>query len=169
MTYIGALILIISALFVGVSRAKEEKHKVKTLRELCSALDIFKNEICANKTPIGKVAAMESLKAFSNLRPFFTELEYQFESLGEKRFTDIWSESVLKTLKQIPEKSKNELIALGNSLGRYDSDLQRAVIERCIQVLKSECEELERGLSDNEKMYIGLYGGAGLILALALI
>lgn len=169
MTYIGALILVISAFFVGVSKAKEEKCKVETLRELCSALDIFKNEICSNKTPIGKVISLDSLKMLPNLSPFFSELECQFGCLGDKRFSDIWSESVLKTLKQIPEKSKNELIALGNSLGRYDSDLQRDAIERCMHILQSECEELERGLSNNEKMYIGLFGGAGLILALVLI
>lgn len=169
MTYLGAFILIISALFIGVSKAKEEKCKVETLRELRLALDIFKNEICTNKTPIGKVTSMESLKAFSNLRQFFSELESQFGCIGDKRFADIWSDSILKTLNQIPEKSKNALIALGNSLGRYDSDLQREAIEQCIHILQSECEELERGLTDNEKMYIGLYGGAGLILALVLI
>ena len=169
MTYLGALLLVIPALFVGISKAKDEKHKVETLRELSAALGILKNEICTNKTPLGKVISMHSVKAFPNLKPFFSELESEFESLGDKRFSDIWNESVLKKLNQIPEKSKTELIALGSSLGRYDSDLQRDAIERCINVLQSECEELESNLQNNEKMYVGLYGGAGIILALMLI
>lgn len=169
MTYLGALVLVISVLFVGISKAKEEKRKVKTLRELCSALDIFKNEICTNKTAIGKVISMESVRNFPNISLFFSELESQLEDLGDRRFADIWRESVFKTLNLLSEKSRNELLALGSNLGKYDSDLQRDSIEKCIYVLQSECEELERGLVNNEKMYIGLYGGMGLILALVLI
>lgn len=169
MTYLGALVIVISAFFIGVSKAREEKYRVKTLRELISALDILKNEICTNKTPIGKILSMDCILTFKTLNPFFKALETEFSDLGDKRFSNIWSECINNTLTMLPDKSMNEFLALGNNLGRYDSELQREAIERCMHVLQSECEELERGLNNNEKMYIGLYGGAGLVLALVLI
>lgn len=169
MTYFGAIILVLSALYIGVSKAREERLKTKTLRELCAALEILKNEICTNKTPVAKVISMQSLKSQKTLKQFFTELEKGFSDLGERRFSDIWCDSLSNTLNVLPEKSKAELLALGNSIGRYDSDLQKSAIERCIYTLQSECESLESGLNNNERMYIGLSGGAGLILALMLI
>ena len=169
MTYFGALILAISAFCVGIYKAKDEEKKVKALREICLALEILKNEICTSKTPIGKVLSLNSIKAFKTTAPFFAEMEREFSSLGEKRFADIWSESVRESLSFLPDKSKNLLMALGGSLGKYDSDLQNLSIERCISALQAEGEELDKKLKDNEKMYIGLYGGAGLIVALMLI
>ena len=169
MTYLGALIVVISALSLGVFKAKEERTKTKTLCELCSMLEMFENEICTNRTPLGKVISARSMKSLVLLRPFLSSMQSGFKDLGDRRFFDIWSESINNTLMLLPEKSKSELIKLGNSLGRYDSDLQRNAIERCMSVLRSECEELESGLKNNEKMYIGLSGGAGLILALMLI
>lgn len=169
MTYLGALILVISALYIGISKAREERLKAKTLSELCSALEILKNEICATKTPIGKVISMESLKSLETLIPFFDELEKGFSDLGNRRFSHIWCDSVSTTLNILPIKSRTELAALGNSLGRYDSDLQKSAIERCARTLQDECTAIEKGLSNNEKMYIGLSGGAGLILALMLV
>lgn len=169
MTYLGALVVVISAFFIGVSKAREEKNRVRTLRDLISALDILKNEICTNKTPIGKILSMDCMLTFKTLNSFFKALETEFSDLGDKRFSNIWSECINNTLMLLPDKSKNELLVLGNNLGRYDSELQKEAIERCIRVLQSECEELERGLNNNEKMYIGLYGGAGLVLALVLI
>lgn len=169
MTYLGAIIVIISAFFIGISKAREEKTKVCMLRELCISLDILKNEICTNKTPLGKALSLNSVKSFKCINGFFNEIENELSDLGDKRFSDIWGECINRTLKLLPEKSKEELSALGSTLGRYDCDLQRCSIERCICILQSECTELEKGLRDNEKMYIGLYGGAGFILALVLI
>ena len=169
MSYIGAIILVISALYIGVSKAREERCKVKTLRELCSALDILKNEICTNRTPIGKVISMQRLNSFEAINGFFSILGNEFENLGDRRFADIWSECIEQALGILPDKSKTELIALGNSIGRYDSELQKQAIERCSNALQSECEALESVLINNEKMYIGLSGGAGAILALMLV
>lgn len=169
MRYIGAIILVISALYIGISKAREERQRVKILRELCSALNILKNEICANRTPLGKVISMQSLNSTDTLKAFFSNLGIELENLGDRRFADIWKECIGFSLNILPEKSKTELIALGNSLGRYDSELQKQAIERCIYTLQDECVLLESGLANNEKMYIGLSGGAGLIIALMLV
>ncbi len=169
MTYFGAIILVISALYIGVSKAREERLRVKTLRELCSALEILKNEICTNRTSLGKVISMQSLHSSDELTSFFSDIEKSFYDLGNRRFSDIWNECIENSLSILPDKAKNELIALGNSLGRYDADLQKQAIERCAYALQRECETLESVLINNEKMYIGLSGGAGLILALMLV
>lgn len=169
MTYLGAIILVISALFIGISKAREERLRVKTLRELCSALEIIKNEICTNRTSLGKVISMQSLHSSDALNSFFSELENGFSNLGDRRFSNIWNECIKNSLGILSEKAKNELIALGSNLGRYDADLQKQAIERCAYALQRECEALESVLVNNEKMYIGLSGGAGLILVLMLV
>ena len=169
MTYLGALIVVIAAFSVGIAKAKEEKRKVDILRELCSFLEVVKNEICTNKTPLKKLFKSESLKGLTHIGGFVSSVSAGFSELGEKRFCDIWSEALDDSLDILTEKSKSALLSLGTSLGRYDSEMQKCAIERCLHTLQNECEELEGSLPNNERMYIGLGGGAGLILALMLI
>ena len=71
---------------------------------------------------------------------------------------------------------KNEIITLsapleelGASLGRYDSTMQCTAIDRCINEISLEQQTLRLSLSSNKRMYIGIGGATGLIIAIVLI
>lgn len=169
MRYVGAITICLASLFIGLSRAWEERIKTSLLRELCSLLDIMKNEISDNKTVLIKLFSMESLKSLKNIYPFIELINSEINSIGDRRFCDIWCACVSEKLSVLPEKSMSALLTLGNSLGRYDAEIQKSSIERCMAIVRAECEVAESSLKNNEKMYIGLGGGAGVIIALTLI
>ena len=169
MRYVGAITICLAALFIGLSRAREEKVKTQLLRELCSLLEIMKSEISDNKTALIKLFSMQNLNSFELIFPFIESINMGISSIGDRRFNDIWCGCVSEKLSILPEKSMSALLSLGNSLGRYDAEMQKSSIERCIAKVSAECEAAENSLKNNEKMYIGLGGGAGAILALMLI
>ena len=169
MRYFGAITITLAALFIGISKAREERMKTQLLRELCSLLEIMKNEICTNKTPINRVFSMQNLNSFRYVKPFAESIKTEINTIGDRRFCDIWCDCVNEKLSTLPEKSMSALLALGNCLGRYDAEMQKKSIERCMADIQAEHESAESSLKNNEKMYIGLGGGAGAIIALMLI
>lgn len=169
MNYFGVLAVIAGSLSIGICKAREEKRQTLTLRELCSFLEIMKNEICAEKLTLIKFISQDSLNEFGLLSEFIASLRNSISELGERRFCSIWCDCVTEELKLLPEKSKCALLSLGNCLGKHDSEIQKLAIERCMQTIQDEYSEKEKALKNNEKMYIGLGGCAGIILALMLI
>lgn len=169
MRYLGAVTVIISALLIGIGKAREEKQKVLMLRELCAFLEMMKNELCSERKSICKFFFDESLNEFSALSKFSQLMRSRLRTLGEKRFSSIWSEIVNDSFSGLPQKSLSALLTLGSSIGKYDSDIQKSAFERCMLILQGECLQAEASLKNNEKMYIGLGGCAGTILALMLI
>lgn len=169
MNHLGAITVIISALFIGIYKAREEKRKALILRQLCSFLELMKNELCAEKKSISKFFFDDVLDSFSFLTEFIQSMRNNLSSLGIKRFCSIWSESINNSFSNIPDKAQNALLALGSSIGKYDSDIQKSAFERCESIIQSECVQAEKALRNNEKMYIGLGGCAGAILALMLV
>lgn len=169
MRYVGAIAVCLAALFVGFSRAKEERIKTSLLRELYSLLEILKSEISGNKTTMIKLFSMQRLNSFKFICPFIELINSEISLIGDRRFCDIWCGCVNEKLSTLPEKSMSALLALGNCLGRYDAEIQKSSIERCMDIVRAEYEAAESSLKNNEKMYIGLGGGAGAIIALMLI
>mgnify|MGYP000201809756 CR=1 FL=1 len=58
---------------------------------------------------------------------------------------------------------------IGSSLGRYDSAMQCEMLDRCINELSAEQNALRKTLCANKRMYIGIGGSVGLIIAIVLI
>lgn len=102
------------------------------------------------------------------MNSFISSLETELSSLGSKSFTQIWCENAEKTLQMLSKSSRQALKDLGSSIGKYDAELQAASIDRCISELNGEYKKLNEGLKNNEKMYIGLGTGIGLIFAIIL-
>lgn len=103
------------------------------------------------------------------MNSFISSLETELSSLGGKSFTQIWCENAEKTLQMLSKSSRRALKDLGSSIGKYDAELQAASIDRCISELYDEYKKLSEGLKNNEKMYIGLGTGIGLIFAIILV
>lgn len=169
MKYPAALIVFVSSLYIGISKAREEKRKVLMLRELCELLEMLKCGICSEKCSICSIFGSEVLNTFRAISGFITAMRSELLHIGEKRLCTIWAECVNKSLHDLPDNALAALLSLGNSLGRYDIELQKSAIERCEAVIQNELSAADKALVNNEKLYIGLGGGAGACLALMLI
>ncbi len=169
MKLLGAVMLAAAASVMGFYKARELKVSQQTLREILSLLELMRNEICTRRTPLKQLFSCSNLPDYRYINGFINELEAELPSLGSKTFAQIWCESAEKTLQMLTKSSRQALKDLGSSIGKYDAVLQAASIDRCISELNGEYEKLNEGLKNNEKMYIGLGTGIGLIFAIILV
>lgn len=169
MNYIGAILLVAAGFYIGLSRAREQRIKVKTLRGVCLMLEVIKSEICSRRTPMDELFSYLSSSGAVEIRGFADSMRKKLRFLNEKSFSQLWCESVESYLKNLPQDCLAVVCEMGTSLGRYDADMQTLAIERALKTLSTRLSELETSLKSDEKMYIALGCGVSLIAALVLI
>lgn len=169
MRYIGAIFVISSLLFAGISKASECKKCCKTLQNLILMLNLLKNEICTARTPVNRIMSKAAAGFQGEVSQFAEMVCKEIENLGEKDFSEIWSNSANKSLLSIPNECLCEIFGLGTSIGRYNAELQALDIDRCSNTLNAYLANYQPELKNKQKMYIGLYGGIGMIVAVVLI
>ncbi len=169
MSYVGAILITVSAALIGFSKAYELKKSVETLSELVSLLELLRNEICTRRTPMKQVLSTGFISGYKHIKPFVLSLNEHLSLLGNKSFSQIWAECIADSITNISDESRSCLVNLGSSLGRYDAQLQAASIDRCISELEHEYKSIYQNLKSNQKMYIGLAAGMGLIVSIILI
>lgn len=169
MKIIGFVLLTSAAAAIGVFKAAELKKCVAALSELIAILELMRNEICTRRTPMKQLMSANSLHEYKYIQPFTFALDEHMNMLGNISFSRIWSDCVNENILFISDESRSCLINLGSSLGRYDAQLQAAAIDRCISELEREYKDLCANLKSNQKMYIGLGTGLGLVVSIILI
>lgn len=169
MRIIGALLLTAAASAMGYFKAKELKSQARTLHETISLLELVRNEICTRRTPLKQVFNCTALPDYKYIYEFIKSVQSQLTELGSRSFAQIWCECVEDRLSPLSESNRQALKNIGSSLGKYDAELQATSIDRCISELTAEYKSLNAGLKSNEKMYIGLGTGIGLIFAIILV
>lgn len=168
MKLLGGILLTSAASAIGIYMAIQSKRSVRLLGEMLSFLEIMRNEICTRRTPMKQVLCCSNMPKYICLSGFISGIQNELDKLGSKSFTQIWCECADENLLFLSENSRQVIKNLGSSLGRYDAELQAASIDRCICELTAEYEALSGCLKNNEKMYIGLGTGIGLIFSIVL-
>lgn len=169
MRYIGAVLVIASLMFAGINKALGCKKCCKSLQNSVLMLNLIKNEICTARTPINRIMSKVSTSFDGEVRQFAETVCNEFNNLGEKDFPEIWSKSANEALLSIPTECLCEISQLGTSIGRYNSELQALDIDRCSNALNVYLANYQPDVKNKQKMYIGLYGGIGMIVAVVLI
>lgn len=169
MKIIGLVLLTAAAAAIGVFKASELKKSVALLSELIAFLELMRNEICSRRTPMKQLLSANTLPEYKYIQSFTSALDEQLKLLGNISFFQIWTECVNEYILLISQESRRNLINLGSSLGRYDAQLQATAIDRCISELEREYKSLCANMRSNQKMYIGLGTGMGLIVSIILI
>lgn len=169
MKLIGAIMLTAAASVMGFFKARDLKAASQALREMISLLELMRNEIFTRRTPLRQLFSCSSMPRYQYINSFIGSLEAGLASLGSRSFAQIWCECAEKELALLDKSGRQAVKDLGSSIGKYDAELQAACIDRCMSELNSEYAKLNEGLRNNEKMYIGLGTGIGLIFAIILV
>lgn len=167
MRYIGALLIAAAAVIAGLRKAAEHKNRVKLIFSVINALELMKNEIVTLRTPM--LEAVYIIEKDKRLSEFCGELLKYGGAVSEKSFGEIWMDAAADKLSALPQGCLDAVKNLGTVLGRYDSQLQSAAIDRCMVILNVAGEEQSAQLRDRERLCVGAYGGLGLIAAIILI
>ena len=165
MNMIGAMLIMLSCTAAGLMKARSLSELDKTYGMLIAMLTLIKNEIVTLSAPLDE--AFE--RAAGDVGRFMSQVRRDFEKLGEDSFCGIWCSAARDDLQSLSKRAISAVEELGASLGRYDSTMQCTAIDRCINEISLEQQTLRLSLSSNKRMYIGIGGATGLIIAIVLI
>jgi stage III sporulation protein AB len=169
MNLIGAMLIMLGCAAAGIMKAHGLGELDKTYSSLISALMLMKSEISSRASALDDVMNVARSSAAGDTARFIGTVIENFSILGEKSFCTIWSSAAESCLQSISQRSLSAVKVLGGSLGKYESAMQCAAIGRCIDELSAEQKSLRETLGTNKRMYIGIGGAAGLIIAIVLI
>ena len=169
MRLIGAVLIVLAGLAAGIMKARSLNELDRTYTALISALGLIKSEISSRSAPLDEVMRTTSGASSGAAGSFIKKVSADFSRLGEETFRDIWSGAAALCLRELPPRAMASVKALGGSLGRYDSVMQCAALDCCMTDIAAEREALRAALCEDKRMYVGLGGAVGLILAIVLI
>lgn len=169
MRYIGAVFVIVSLFAAGVCKARECRMCCDTLQSAIAMLDLISSEICTMRSPINRLTKRMEACLEGEIKCFASKLSSELDRLGEERFCAIWRSALISCVSSLPEDCLEAVVSLGNSIGRYDSEMQKQSLDGCRAVLCAHLELIRPELKSRQKMYIGLFGGIGMIVAIVLI
>lgn len=170
MIVIKFLILVLvfaSSLYIGFLIAKKYKNRVKELKDMKNALNMFETKIKFTYASIPEI--------FEEISKQFTE-----ETIGnifktasilmkDKTAGEAWSEGIDIVSSNMTLEDKTILKNLGKLLGKTDAEGQISEIKLVVDFLNTQIELAETDRRKNEKMYKTLGGIIGLTLVIVLI
>lgn len=165
--WIGAVLIIVGCGGFGFSLCAEHRCQEISLRKLIGILDFMACELQYHMTPLPDLCAMASAEAGGTLGAIFEKLA---EELEISTAPDVSSamDAALRTQSPVPEKTRDNLLLLGSSMGRFDLTGQLSALESvrasCRRDLESFTVNREHRLRNYQTL--GLCAGAALAVLL---
>lgn len=161
------LLVFVSSLFIGFLIAKKYENRVKELRDMKNALNIFETKIRFT---------------YASIPEIFEEIAKQFEEdivgqifkltsvlMKDKSAGESWNEGIDTVNSNMTLEDKSTLKNLGKLLGKTDVEGQISEIRLVTDLLNTQIELAEIDRRKNEKMYKTLGGIIGLTLVIIFV
>ncbi len=169
MIFVKILILILvfgSSFSIGKLIAGKYINRVKELKEMKSALNIFETKIKFTYESVPEIFEQIGNQMEGNIGSIFKESSKKMKDVSAG---EAWIQSIEKTESNLNKEDKEILKKLGKLLGRTDADGQISEIELVSNFLDTQIDIAENERSKNEKMYKTLGGIIGLTLVIIFI
>lgn len=167
---IGALLVAGGATAMGLISVSGLTARVKLLSRLVEALGYMRGEISFNLTPLPDIIQSLSAKTGEADKNFFWVCQRGLKKLGDKPFPEIWRESIDSTLGHLlKEEELITFAALGDVLGRYDSEEQVRSLEYAEKRLSLYLQIAETERAQQGKVYGAVSVLSGLAAIIILI
>jgi len=164
--WFGMLLVTAGGMMTGASAVALLRRRVQVLEAMLTALELMEGEIVTLLTPlpdvIARLAAMEQLA----VQPLFQRMEALLPDLGEVPFSVLWERAIAESGLPFSADERRCLLQLGESLGRFDAEVQATALSRCMQMLERFREEARSRAEVDGRLYRGLGLSGGLLLAI---
>jgi len=167
---IGALLVICAAGSFGINSMWRMSVRVCALRGLMTALETMKSEICDRMTPLPELVDLLCTETSPPVNRLFFRLRHAMGELGIQRFSSLWSDVVDHAYElELHEGERQVLSDLGKSLGRYDVEDQRHVMDYTLRRLEGYLDLAEEARRTQGKVHAVLSLAVGVFVVLILL
>ncbi len=164
--WIVLILVFISSFTIGSLISKKYVNRVKELKEMKNALNIFETKIKFTYEAIPEIFEDISKQMDGVIGEVF---KISTEKMKSKSAGEAWIESIDTINMNMNIEDKSILKNLGKLLGKTDIDGQISEIKLVNEFLNTQIELAESDKKKNEKMYKTLGGIIGLTLVIILI
>ena len=161
--WIGAVLIVAGCGGFGLSLRVEHTRQEKSLRKLIGLLDYMACELQYRMTPLPELCIQVSREADGPLRQIFEKLS---ELLYSSTTPDV-SEAMMRSLSAyspLPDRTRDNLLLLGRSMGRFDLTGQLESLES----VRTSCRRDLDGFTANRQVRLRNYQTLGLCAGAAL-
>ena len=160
---IGVLLVVASCGGVGFTLAANYKKEEHCLRNIIAILDYMISDLQYRLTPLPQLCRQASALFHNPIGNFFEKLSDELNNRQHSEPVECVN-VVLENFSSISPIVKDQLLTLGNSIGRFDVDGQVKGMES----VRHECERNLQLLRDNRENRLRSYQTLGLCAGAAL-
>lgn len=162
---VGAILIIISCGGVGFQTASNYRRDENALEQLVGILDFMHCQLQYRLTPLPTLCKQVAADFKNAPGRIFEALALEMEAQTSANIGNCM-ETIMAKRRPFPEKTRDQMIQLGNTLGRFDLDGQLKGLESVKQDSIRILEELRRNRDTRLRSYqtLGLCAGAALVI-----
>ena len=162
---VGAILIILGCGGVGFSMAAAHRREEKALRQLIGALDYMGCELQYRLTPLPELCANAAAESGGTVSQVLLLLASELEAQIAPDAAACMKVAVSK-VSRLPRRARNNLLALGSCLGRFDLHGQLSGLETTRNQCRQELDELttDRELRLRSYQTLGLCAGSALAI-----
>lgn len=166
--WIGAVLIVAGCGGFGFSMAAEHRMQEKSLRKLIGILDYMACELQYRMTSLPELTFAAGTEAGGDLGRVFGRLSDELQASLSADVSDAMT-LALKSSPELPEKTRDNLLLLGRTLGRFDLEGQMKGLEAVRAACRRDLESLSANREVRLRNYQTLSLCAGAALAILLI
>ena len=160
------MFIFLTTAWIGILKAKKYVYRVDELREIKTALNIFKTKLKYTYSPIPEIFSEIGENIKSNIGTVF---KIAVSYMQEETASASWEKAVDTVIFNMNEEDKSILKSLGNLLGKTDLEGQISQIELTEHFLEEQIIKAEKERQKNEKLFRTLGMTAGLAIVIILM
>ena len=164
-TFVLFIIFSISCV-LGITISKKFSSRVKELKEIKSALNMFEEKIKFTYETIPDVFFEISQNTSESISKIFEEATYNMKMMSAGL---AWEKAIDESNTKLTVEDKETLKGLAKMLGKTDLDGQVSEIRLVQKFLETKLQDAELEKTKNEKLYKTLGVTCGLALVIILI
>lgn len=163
--WVGAMLIIAGCGAVGFSMAAAYRKEETALRQLVAALDYMGCELQYRLTPLPDLCRQAGGQCSGVVGTLLTRLAEELESQISPDVQSCVAASLLIS-PELPKRTKDAVLLMGASLGRFDADGQIKGLETVRSHCRRELDELSQNRDSRLRGYqtLGLCAGAALAI-----
>lgn len=165
MRLMGAALLSLAGLLLGLGAVRELRADIRRREELCRMLEGMAFELERFHTPLPELFDILSRQTGGAAHILCRNIREGVSELGRVRFSEIWSQG----LEALPTVEREILCPLGSVLGRYGTEQILPALENCRREMERAKAAAGTRAEENGRVYIGLCTAGGLMLAVVLL
>lgn len=161
--WIGAIFIIISCGGFGICLAAAHRREESTLRQLVSALDYMECELQFRLTPLPDLCRQAGSESKGAVRQALLNLASELEAQVAPDVARCM-QAALSAAGDVPSRTKEALLLMGQSLGRFDLPGQLKGLE----TVRNSCRQELEALTNNKEVRLRGYQTLGFCAGAAL-